>query len=135
MAETMDPNPYAPPMSVSDGPTLPRRFRVRNSRATLLEWQNLCGSRVLGAFGWLQAKITFGLLDRQIMDAPKPFLEGLCKATCLPNRIRGFFAEVVDNAKCLGFDDATFEITRSTGMPCTGGAVRMRHESGDFFLQ
>lgn len=132
---TMDPNPFTPPMTVSERPTLPRRFRVRNSRATLEEWQNLCGSRVLGAIGWLQAKITFGLLDRQTMDAPNPFLDDLCDVACLPEGIRRFLVEIVDDAKALGFDHSTFSIARSTGVPCIGGAVRMRHPSGDLILQ
>jgi hypothetical protein len=135
MAKTMDPNPYTPPMTVSEEPILPRQFRVRNSRATLREWQNLCGSRVLGAIGWLQAKITFGLLDRQTMDAPKPFLADLCDVACLPDRIRNSLLEIVEDAKVLGFDHATFSISRSTGIPCIGGAVRMRHPSGDVILQ
>jgi hypothetical protein len=135
MAKTMDPNPFIPPMTVSEKPILQRRFRVRNSRATLREWQNLCGSNVLGAVGWFQAKITFGLLDRQTMDAPKPFLADLCDVACLPDRIRSFLLEIVNDAKLLGFDHATFSIARSTGVPCIGGAVRMRHPSGDIIVQ
>lgn len=131
----MESNSNVPPTGFANGAKLPRRFRVRNSRATLIECQNLCDSKVLGAIVWSQASLTLGWFDRQIIDAPAPFLEGLCSVNEVPDRLRTYLMEIVDDAQRLGFGSPLFSVARSSGMPCSGGTVRIPHESSSFFVQ
>ena len=132
----MSVNPYeSPRVAFSNGVTLPSRYRVRNSRTTLREFQNLCDSKVVGTIGWLQSKLLFGALDRQIFDVPKPFLQDLCDENDIPEQVRSYVSDISKQAEPLGFRERYFSIGRSTGIQCVGGAVRMLHESGKYFLQ
>lgn len=131
----MELNPYEPPAIYSNGATLAKKFRVCNSKLTLAEFQNFANSKVIGIIGWCVAKFSFGSLDRQIMDAPIPFLDDLCDIALAPANIRSMIEQDVDDASRLGFIEPVYILHRTTGIPCVGAAVRMRHPSANIMLQ
>ncbi|NND99481.1 MAG: hypothetical protein HKN47_19375 [Pirellulaceae bacterium] len=131
----MKTNPYAPPIGFANGVEIPERYRVRNSRMTLTEFQNIVDSKAAGLLGWLSARATFGLLDRQVIDAPNPYLQDLCDVDSIPDRLKNYLLERTDQARAFGFEDLYCNISVSSGVVAVGGAARMLHESGKYFLQ